>query len=78
MPEFDLVVEPVNFRFNGGPAENPVNYFVLSLELDGTGEVDGRFQVFVAASPGHQLHVSPNIGALRDGVALGIRMAFRA
>jgi hypothetical protein len=108
-PEFEIVFEPVNFRFNGSPAggvrplylgtrwrlwrgtrqsivartqheigENPFNYFSLSLDLHGRNQAEGRLQMFVAASPGNQLHVSPNIGALRDGIAMGIRIAFSA
>jgi hypothetical protein len=108
-PEFEIIVEPVNFRFNGTSAgnirpvylgtrwtlwqgnqksivartqhefgENPFNYLSLSFDLYGRSQGEGRLQVFVAASPGHDLHVSPNIGALRDGLALGIRLAFRA
>ena len=108
-PEFEIVVEPVNFRFNGSPAgdvrpvylgtrwtlwrgtqksivartqheigENPFNYFSLALALHGRSQAEGRFQMFIGASPGNDLHVSPNIGALRDGIALGIRIAFRA
>ena len=107
-PEFEIVVEPVNFRFNGSPAgevrpiylgtrwalwrgnqksivartqheigENPFNYFSVYLELHGRNQTQGRLQIFLGASPGDQLHVSPNIGALRDGIALGIRIAFR-
>jgi len=58
--------------------KNPFNYFSLTLALNGRSEADGRFQIFVGASPGNHLHVSPQIGAFRDGIALGIRMAFRA
>jgi hypothetical protein len=57
---------------------NPVNSFSLSFELFARNQPEGRFQIFVSASPGHNLHVSPNIGGLRDGIAFGIRMQFRA
>ena len=108
-PELEIVVEPVNFRFNGGQAggvrpvylgtrstlwkgnqkslvagtqheigENPFNSFSLSFGLYARNQPEGRFQIFVSASPGHNLHVSPNIGGLRDGIAFGIRMHFRA
>jgi hypothetical protein len=108
-PEIELVVEPVNFHFNGRPAGGvrPVylgsrwtlwrgsrksivarsqheigpgyfNYFSLTFQLDGRSQPEGRLQIFVGASPGDQLHVSPNIGALRDGIAVGLRMAFGA
>ncbi len=52
------------------------NVFLL-LELFARGEPEGRLQVFLSGSPGHGLHVSPNIGGLRDGVAFGMRMKFR-
>ena len=108
-PELEVVLEPVNFEFNGGDAGdvrpvyfgtrstlwrgnqkslvaetqheiggNPFNNVSLSFELFARGQPEGRFQIFVSASPGHHVHVSPNIGALRDGIALGIRMHFRA
>ncbi len=107
-PELEMVVEPVNFRFDGSPAgylrpvylgaratlwrgnrkaivartqheigENPFNYYSLLFELHGGSQAEGRFQIFVGASPGNHLHVSPNIGALRDGIAVGIRLVFR-
>jgi hypothetical protein len=58
--------------------KNPFNHFSLSFELFARNQPEGRFQIFVSASPGHNLHVSPNIGGLRDGIAFGIRMHFRA
>ena len=58
--------------------KNPFNSFSLSFELFARNQPEGRFQIFVSASPGHNLHVSPNIGGLRDGIAFGIRMHFRA
>jgi hypothetical protein len=58
--------------------ENPLNNFSLLFELYARNQPEGRFQLFVSASPGHGLHVSPNIGGLRDGIAFGIRMHFRA
>jgi len=57
---------------------NPVNDFSLSLELYATDQDEGRLQMFISASPGNGMHVSPNIGALRDGLAFGIRMVFGA
>ena len=108
-PELEIVVEPINFRFNGGDAgyirplylgtrwtlwrgdqksivaetkheigANSLNSFALVLELFARNQPQGRLQIFVSASPGHDLHVSPNIGGLRDGIAFGIRMSFRA
>jgi hypothetical protein len=58
--------------------KNPINNFCLLFELYPRNQPEGRFQIFVSASPGHNLHVSPNIGGLRDGIAFGIRMHFRA
>jgi len=107
-PRLDVVVEPVNVRFNGTWAWNDrpifigsqwtlwrgteesidletqqevgarpfINVFLL-LNLFAKGESQGRLQLFLSASPGHTLHVSPNIGGLRDGVAFGMRMKFR-
>lgn len=108
-PEIEVVVQPINFKFNGSPAddirpiylgtrwtlwrgdqksivaetrqefgENPLNNFTLSFGLFARDQPEGRLQIFVSASPGGNLHVSPNIGALRDGVAFGIRLHFRA
>jgi hypothetical protein len=58
--------------------KNPFNCFSLSFELYARNQPEGRFRIFVNASPGHSLHVSPNIGGLRDGIAFGIRMHFQA
>jgi hypothetical protein len=58
--------------------KNPLNNFYLSFEVFARNQPEGRFQIFVSASPGHNLHVSPNIGGSRDGIAFGIRMHFRA
>ena len=109
-PEFEIAIEPTNFRFNGAPAgyvrplylgsrwtlwqgtqsslvartqheigTNPFNYFSLSLAmLQRRNQPEGRFQIFVGGSPGNEVHVSPNIGAVRDGIALGLRLSFRA
>jgi hypothetical protein len=108
-PEIEVVVQPINFKFNGSPpgeirpiylstrwtlwrgdqksivaetrqefGENPLNNFTLSYGLFARDQPEGRLQIFVSASPGGNLHVSPNIGALRDGIAFGIRLRFRA
>jgi hypothetical protein len=55
----------------------PLTNVFLLLKLFARGEPEGRFQLFLSGSPGHTLHVSPNIGGLRDGVAFGMRMKFR-
>jgi hypothetical protein len=57
---------------------NPFNTYSLSFELDPGDRRTRRLQIFVTASPGHNLHTSPSIGGIRDGIAFGIRMNFRA
>jgi len=57
--------------------ENPFNNFIGLVELN-TGHAESRLQVFVSVSPGGEVHVSPNVGGLRDGVAFGVRLRFRA
>ena len=54
----------------------PWNQVSLFLELYRRQQAEGRFQLFVTASPGDSLHVSPNVGALRDGIAAGVRLRF--
>ncbi len=56
----------------------PWNQVSLFLELYRRQQAEGRFQLFVTASPGDSLHVSPNVGALRDGIAAGVRLRFLA
>jgi len=56
---------------------NPFNHFSLSLELFERNGSEGRVAVFVSGSPGDGMHVSPNIGALRDGIAMGLRIRFQ-
>ena len=108
-PELAVVIEPVNFRLDGGPlgdirplylgtrftlwqasrtslvaktqheiGQHPFNEFSLSFEIYASNQAEGRLQVFVIASPGNSIHVSPNIGSVRDGIALGLRMVFGA
>jgi len=36
------------------------------------------FQIFLAAAPGHELHVSPIAGAVLDGLSVGARLAFHS
>jgi hypothetical protein len=57
---------------------NWLQAYSLWLELFRRGPDRGRFQVFVIASPGHGLQVSPIIGGLRNGIALGLRLRFRS
>jgi hypothetical protein len=55
----------------------PFNRFSLALGLFERRQSDGRLQLVVSASPGAELHVSPNIGAFRNGISLGVRVKFR-
>jgi hypothetical protein len=57
---------------------NWLQAYFLWLELFRRGQDRGRFQVFVMASPGHDLQVSPILGGLRNGIALGLRFRFRS
>ena len=52
------------------------NDFIIQLELLAKKQKEGRFQLFIAGSPGHNLHVSPNIGLYRNGLRTGIRLVF--
>jgi len=56
---------------------NPYNNFTLRLEMFPRNQPEGRFAVIVAVAPGNGLHVSPNIGGRRDGVALGVTLRFK-
>ncbi len=56
---------------------NPFNHFSLSLELFERNGSESRFAVFLSGSPGDGMHVSPNVGALRDGIAMGLRIRFQ-
>ena len=57
---------------------NSLNHFSLLLELFARNQKEGRFQLFFSASPGNDIHVSPNIGAIRDGLAWGVRLRFKS
>jgi hypothetical protein len=56
---------------------NAFNSFSLSFALYARNQQEGRLQIFVSATPGQNMHVSPHIGGLRDGIAFGVRMRFR-
>jgi hypothetical protein len=56
---------------------NPFTHVSLVCELHARDEANGRFHLFVSGSPGGNVHVSPNIAGLRDGVSFGVRMRFR-
>lgn len=106
-PELKLVVQPINFRFDGSQADyvrpiyfgtgwtlwqsdqklltaetqqeighNPFINLSLVFAVGARNQPQGRFQIFVTGSPGDSVHVSPQIGALRDGIAFGFRLKF--
>ncbi len=56
--------------------EDYFNDFSVSLELFSRGDEEGRVQLFLAGSPGDNLHVSPNAGWHRDGIRTGIKLVF--
>jgi hypothetical protein len=58
--------------------KNAFNRFVAAFEFTSATDGRRRVEMFVSASPGHNLHVSPMIGGVRDGIAFGLRMHFRA
>jgi len=57
--------------------KNWFDVYSVQLELFRRREDPGRFRIFIIVSPGDDLHVSPNIGGLRDGIAVGFRMRFQ-
>jgi hypothetical protein len=108
-PELEVVVQPINFRFNGGTPDpvrpiylgtrwrlwqdarksllaetqqeigkQPFINISLLFGWSRTNRTGSGLQVFVSASPGGSVRVSPQIGALRNGVAFGIRLNSRA
>ncbi|MEO8480807.1 MAG: hypothetical protein ABI634_01270 [Acidobacteriota bacterium] len=52
------------------------NAFSLFVALPSAHHDADRLQIFVSASPGRGMHVSPNVAGLRDGIAVGVRMTF--
>jgi len=108
-PELELVVQPINFRFDGSLGDyvrpvylgtrwtlwhrdqkslraetqqeigqNPFLNVSLVIALFEGNQQEGRLQMFVSGSPGGNVYVSPQIGALRGGIAFGFRLNFRA
>lgn len=55
---------------------NSFDRYALQADFLRGARRTGRFQVILAIAPGHDLHVSPNVGAVMDGVALGFRLNF--
>ena len=55
---------------------NPLNELSLELGVARRGDREPLW-VFVSAAPGHDMHVSPIVGGVRDGVSLGFLLRFR-
>ena len=55
---------------------NSFNRFSLQFDLVRANGRTARFQMFLSAAPGDELHVSPVVGAIMDGVAVGFRLNF--
>jgi hypothetical protein len=55
---------------------NSFNRLSLQLDLVGGTARTARFQMLVSVAPGDNLHVSPLVGAVMDGVAVGFRLNF--
>jgi hypothetical protein len=54
----------------------PLNRFIGAFEVE-RPRSSSRFQVFASFSPGEGLHVSPRLGGVRDGLAVGVRLMVR-
>lgn len=52
----------------------PINRFTVVYERRGV-ESGGRLQLFAGFTPGRGMHVSPDLGGVRDGLTAGIRVA---
>jgi len=50
---------------------------ILVFGLSTREQPEERLQLFFSGSPGGNVHVSPQIGALRDGLAFGVRLHFK-
>jgi hypothetical protein len=57
---------------------NPFVNVVLLFALYARTEPTRRVEIFVSGSPGGEVHVSPEIGAFRDGIAIGFRLSLRS
>lgn len=53
---------------------NAYDAYTLRIDLARQGESIGRFQVLLSVAPGESIHVSPHLGGIADGVALGVRL----
>ena len=55
---------------------NAFHLLTIAIDRESSSASGGRVQLLISASPGRTLHVSPHIGAVRDGVSIGARFAF--
>jgi hypothetical protein len=55
---------------------NSFNRYSLEFDMMREHRRKGRFQTILSITPGHELHVSPYIGAVMDGVALEVQLNF--
>lgn len=54
---------------------NGFDTYTLGLDLEKRGESRGRLRIFLSVSPGGGFHVSPHVGGVVDGGALGVRVS---
>jgi len=50
------------------------HHLAVVVERHGRTSASPRAQLLVGFTPGHRLHVSPDVGAVRGGVAVGVRL----
>jgi hypothetical protein len=55
---------------------NSFNRYSLEFDMMRRNRRRGRFQTILSIAPGHELHISPYLGAVMDGVALAVRLNF--
>jgi len=58
--------------------EHPFLNVVLLFAVYARAQPERRLQIFVSGSPGANVHVSPQIGAFRNGIAVGFRLSLRS
>jgi hypothetical protein len=55
---------------------NSFNRYSLVFDTMRRHRRRGRLQTIFSVAPGHELHVSPYLGAVMDGAALAVRLNF--
>jgi hypothetical protein len=55
---------------------NSFNRYSLEFDMMRRNRRKGRFQTILSIAPGHELHISPYLGAVMDGAALAVRLNF--